>query len=258
MTMDKTAARPVAFNRWLPYWAVLQADFVQTLGSWIYRVWALVSLLAAAGYILYKYGLSREGGITQPASQLIADLLSWSLLGSVSLVVVLTAGAISSERGTMADSVLSRGISRYQYFFGKWHSRLASVLLTFLLMSLASLIASATLLHEDLSWAGCAVALATVACMLAAVVSCGVAVSAIVNSTLLGIAVLWVLLYGGGFMLSLLPARYVSPDRALASLPFILRGNYDLDGLAKLMAGCGVLSVLAALVGLFHFGRRDI
>jgi hypothetical protein len=36
------------------------------------------------------------------------------VLGSITLIVVLTAGAISADRGTMADSVLSRGISRYQ------------------------------------------------------------------------------------------------------------------------------------------------
>jgi putative exporter of polyketide antibiotics len=256
--MEAAAPKPITYNRWLPYWAVFQADFAQTLGSWVYRVWVLVSLLAAAGYILYRFGLMNEGGLAQPASKLIADLLRWSLLGSVSLVVVLTAGAISSERGTMADSVLSRGISRHQYFLGKWHSRLASVLLTFLLMSLAALLASAMLLHEDLSAMGCVMALAAVACMLAAVVSCGVAVSAFVNSTLLGIAILWVLLYGGGFLLSLLPARYVSPDRALASLPHILRGSYDLEGLSRLMIGCAALSVVAALAGLIYFGRRDI
>ncbi|MBY0230071.1 MAG: ABC transporter permease [Gemmataceae bacterium] len=257
--MDGLApSRPVAINRWLPYWAVLQADFQQTLQSWVYRVWVLVSLLAAGGYILYRFGLMHEVGIEQSAAKLIADLLRWSLLGSVSLIVVLTAGAISSERGTMADSVLSRGISRHQYFLGKWHSRLASVVLTFLTVSCAALAASAFLLKEDLSWRGCGVALATVSCMLAAVVSCGVAVSAVANSTVLGIAVLWVLLYGGGFLLSLLPARYLSPDRALTSLPYILQGHYDMEGLGRLMLGCGAVSLAAALAGLWHFSRRDI
>ena len=250
--------RTVAYNRWLPYWAVLQADLQQTIHSWVYRVWVLVSLLAGAGYILYKFGLAHEAGIVQPASRLIADLLRWTLLGSVSLVVVLTAGAISSERGTMADSVLSRGISRHQYFLGKWHSRLASVVLTFLSVSGLALAASSMLLHEDMTLAGCAVALATVSCMLAAVVSCGVAVSAVANSTVLGIAVLWVLLYGGGFLLSLLPARYLSPDRALASLPYMLRGYYDMEGLSRLMIGCAAVSLVAALAGLLHFSRRDI
>ena len=257
--MDGLAStRPVAINRWLPYWAVLQADLQQTIHSWVYRVWVFVSLLAVTGYILYKFGLATEHGIVQLASNLIADLLRWSLLGSVSLVVVLTAGAISSERGTMADSVLSRGISRHQYFMGKWHSRLASVVLTFLSVAVAALVASSLLLHEDMTVAGCAMALVLVTCMLATVVTCGVAVSALVNSTLLGIAVLWVLLYGGGFLLSLLPSRYLSPDRALTSLPYILRGHFDMEGLTRLMIGCGAVSLAAALAGLVYFSRRDI
>src|SRR3954470_17117555 len=153
------APRPVTINRWLPYWAVFQADVQQTLQSWVYRVWVLVSMLAAVGYVLYRFGLTQEAGIVQPAAQLIADVLRWVLLGSVSLVVVLTAGSISSERGTMADSVLSRGISRYQYFLGKWHARLAAVLVTYLTMGAAALVSS-LFLHEDLSLSGSLVALA--------------------------------------------------------------------------------------------------
>src|SRR5262249_22813327 len=115
------AARPVKIKRWLPYWPVFQADVQQTLRNWVYRTWVLVSLLTAVGYLLYRYGAVREARIIQPASGLVSDLLRWTVLGSVTLIIMLTAGSISSERGTMADSVLSRGISRYQYFLGKWH-----------------------------------------------------------------------------------------------------------------------------------------
>jgi hypothetical protein len=256
--MDAVPAKPVHINRWLPYWAVLQADIHQTLQSWVYRVWVLVSMLAAVGYLLYRFGLYHEAGIVQPASRLIVDLLRWTLLGSSSLIVVLTAGSISSERGTMADSVLSRGISRRQYFLGKWHSRLATVLATFLSMAVVVLVGSIFLLHEDVSFTGSLIALATVSALLAAVVTCGVTVSALCNSTVLGIALLWVILYGGGFGLSLLPARYPSPDRALSSLPFILRGYYDLDTFGRLIGWCAGFCVLIAVIGLARFARRDI
>src|SRR5947209_5123229 len=129
--MEGSAKKKAPINRWLPYWAVFQADVHQTVRSWVYRIWVLVSLLAAVGYLLYRFGLAHEAGLVQPASRLIADLLRWTLLGSVTLIVVLCAGSISAERGTMADSVLSRGISRHQYFLGKWHSRLVTVLATF-------------------------------------------------------------------------------------------------------------------------------
>lgn len=256
--MNEAAARPV-LNRWLPYWAVLQADLIQTAQSWAYRVWVLVLVLSAAGTILYRYGLAKEAGIVQPAAQLMADLFRWALLGSGSLVVVLTAGTISSERGTLADSVLSRGISRHQYYLGKWHSRLFSVLTTFLVLGLGALAAGAILLKDDpVDPLGAVWALCTGVCLLAVVVSWGVAISAIVNSTVLGIALLWVLLYGGGFLLSLLPKSVLSPDRALAGMPFMLRGSYDVEGLMRLMIACAVASLLAAAVGMVHFSQRDI
>jgi ABC-2 type transport system permease protein len=249
--------RPV-YNRWLPYWAVYQADVHQTLRSWVYRVWVILSLLAATGYLLYRCGLTHEAGIVQPASKLIADLLRWTILGSVTLIVAMTAGCISSERGNMADSVLSRGISRHQYFLGKWHSRLTTVLITFVVLCSAVLIASLFLVHEDLSLPGCAMAIVTVAALLAAVVSCGVTISAISNSTVLGVAVLWILLYGGGFAMTLLPARFPTPDRVLAALPFILKGHYDAELLGQLIGYSLGASVVAAIVGLVYFARRDI
>jgi ABC-type transport system involved in multi-copper enzyme maturation permease subunit len=257
--MDAVAAKkPVPIKRWLPYWAVFQADVHQALHSWVYRVWVLVCVLSTVGYLLYRYALAHEAGIIQPASRLISDLLRWTVFGSAALIVVLTAGSISSERGTMADSVLSRGISRYQYFLGKWHARLVTVLGTYLALGLAALVSSLFLLHEDLSLTGSLAALATVAAILAAIITCGVTVSAIANSTVVGIAVLWVLLYGGGFALSLLPARYPSPDRALQRLPYVLQGQYDPDALLQLVGWSALASCLTAVVGMAYFARRDV
>jgi ABC-2 type transport system permease protein len=257
--MDAVAEKkPITFNRWLPYWAVFQADVRQTLRSWVYRFWVLLSVLATVGYLLFRFGIYHEVGIIQSASLHISQLLRWIVLGSAAIICVLTAGSISSERGTMADSVLSRGISRYQYFMGKWHARLVTVLGTFLALGMLTLISALFLLHEDLSWDGSLVALVTVAALLAAVITCGVTVSAIANSTVLGIAVLWTVLCGGGFLLSFLPLRYPSPDRALQRLPYILQGHYDFNSLAEFIGWSLVLSCVTALVGMAYFSHRDV
>ena len=252
-----TATKAVRINRWLPYWAVFQADVRQTLRSWVYRTWVGVAVLAALGYFLYHVGIYQKAGIIQQASTLVSDLLRWTALGSVTLIVVLTAGAISSERGTMADSVLSRGISRYQYFLGKWHARLLTVLSTYLIMGVLALVAGYFLLHEDLSLHGSLAALVTVAAVLAFVISCGVTVSAICNSTVLGIAALWIGLYGAGFILSVLSVRY-SPDRMLAMLPDVLRGYFNLHTFGRMIGWSALASCGIALVGLIYFGWRDV
>lgn len=254
-----TPIKSLKLNRFLPYWAVLQADVHQTSRSWIYRIWVLLTVLAAVGCLLYHFGAYRVAGMVQPASELMSSLLEWTVVGSVTLIIALTAGSISSERGTVADSVLSRGISRYQYFLGKWHARLLLILGTFFVMGLLFVVSSALLLRdEQIHLIGSVVALITVAAILAIVISCGVTISALCNSSVLGIAFLWLLLYGSGFVLSLLPGSYPTPDRALKHLPNILRGHYDLEALGRLVLGSAVTSIAVATLGMICFSRRDV
>jgi ABC-2 type transport system permease protein len=253
-----TAPAPVKINRWLPYWAVFQADVRQTLQSWVYRTWVLVSVLVTVGYSLYHYGAEHEAGILQSASGLVSDLLRWTVLGSVTLIIVLTAGSISSDRGSMADSVLSRGISRHQYFLGKWHARLLTVLLTFFVLGIAALVSSFFLLHEELSLSGSVAALLMVGALLAAVSSCGVAVSAMTNSTVAGIAALWVAVYGAGIALSFLTRRMVSPTWLLQVLPNVLHGEFDWHTVGRLAAWSGLTCGVAAVIGMVYFSRRDV
>src|SRR5205823_7979962 len=121
----------------------------QTARSWVYRLWVLMTVLAAGGFLLYRVGVHQEAGIAQSAAVQSGDLFRIMTVGSLALVVVLAVSAVGAERGTAADSVLSRGISRHQYFLAKWHARLVVVLLTFAGLSAAVLTASYFLFKAD-------------------------------------------------------------------------------------------------------------
>ena len=250
------------FNKFLPYWAVLQTDMRQTFRSWIYRLWVFVAVLAAGGILLYRVGIYKEAGIFQSAAAQCGDLFRILVLGSLALVVVLAVSAVGAEKGTVADSVLSRGISRHQYFLAKWHSRLAVVVSTFAGLSLAVLAATYFLFKSDtdsdLSIVGGLMAILTVCAVLIAIVSWGVTIGALTSGTVLGITIFWLVLYGAGFLLTLLPESYPSPDRELARLKFVLMGQYNTGLLTNLMLGSLVISGVAAAVGLFGFGKRDV
>lgn len=253
------SVKAAKIKRFLPYWAVFQADVRLTMQSWIYRGWVFLTLAAAAGYLVYGLGVRQESGIPVAAHNTISDLLRWTLWGSVTLIIVLASGTICAERGNVADAVLCRGISRYQYFMGKWHARVVTILATYFLMATLAIVASTFMLHgEHLSLTGCFMGLATVAAILVLVVTCGVSVSALTTNTVLSIAIVWFVLYGGGFLLSFLPEQYPSPDRSLKHLPFILRGMYDATSLGKLIGASLSLSVIFALFGMVSFSRRDV
>ena len=258
--MDVPTTIPaIKINRFLPYWAVFQADMRQTLRSWIYRLWVLLTLAAAVGYLLYRFGAKQVAGMVTPAPEMLGDLLTWVIWGSVTLIIVLTAGTISGELGTMADSVLSRGISRYQYFLGKLHSRLVVILSTFFVLAVVALGGAFLLLHSDsLTIMGSLVAVALVGALLVMVITCSVSVSALSTSTVMSITLVWLVLYGVGFLMSLLPAHYPAPDRALQSLPNVLKGFYDLHMISRLVSGALSLSLLIALAGMIGFARKDV
>lgn len=252
----------VRFNKFLPYWAVLQTDLRQTARSWVYRLWVLTTVVAAVGLLLYRVGLHREAGLFHSAAAQSSDLFRVMVVGSLALVVVLAVSAIGSERGTVADSVLSRGISRYQYFLAKWHARLVVVTATFAALAFAVLLASYFLFKDDaqsdLSLTGAAVAVLAVCAVLATIVSCGVTIGALTNGTVLGITVFWMVLYGAGFLLSLMPEPWPSPERQLARLKFVLQGHYNSAVLTQLLTGCGAACAVAATIGLVGFSRRDV
>ncbi len=257
--MDATVPTRPSRNRLLPYWAVFQTDFWATFNSWLYRFWILLAVSVLGGYLLYRFGAMRVAGMLQGAPEALGDMLQWVVYGTITLIIAMTAGTISSEGGTMADSVLSRGISRYQYFMGKWHSRLVLVLGTFLVTSSAAMVGGYFMLHSDaLTLHGGFVAILIVASMLLFVVTFAVSVSAMSSNTLVSIAVVWVTLYGGGFLLTQLPSTIPSPERTLHNLPNVMKGYYDWNSLGRTMLISLGVSAGTALVGMITFSRRDV
>ena len=246
------------YNPLLPYLAVLETDVVQVFYSWVYRLWVLVMVAAGTGFLLYRVGVYKVTGVVQHASHFLADLTQWTVLVSVALVAVLSASSISGERGSLADSVLSRGISRFQYYLGKWHGRLLAILGTHVALGLVGLAAAKMFLHEDIHITGGLAALGISAAMLAVVISLGVMVSALVPNSFAAIAVLWVILYGGGMLLSSLPDGAHSPGWTLEQLPFVLRGQFHLEIFKKVLGWAMGVSAISAVIGMTQFSRRDM
>jgi len=262
--MDMTTGPTVnlRINRFLPYWAVLQTDLRQTMRGWVFRLWIAMTVIAAGGMLLYRAGLHTEAGMVQSAAAQCADLFRILTIGSLALVVVLAVTGVGGERGTLADSVLSRGISRHQYFLAKSHSRVSMLVLTFAALATAILLASYFFFksdsQSDLSFSGGVMAILSITAVLAVIVSWGITIGALTHGTVMGITVFWLILYGAGFALSWLPEPWPSPDREFTRLKFVLQGHYNVGMIGDLILGSIGLSALAGAVGLVGFSRRDV
>jgi ABC-2 type transport system permease protein len=273
-----TGTSKIRFNRLLPYWAVLQTDLRQTLSGWVYRLWVMMAVVAVGASLVYKFGVQHEAGITQFAAAHGGNMLRGLVVGSLGLIALLAVSGVGGERTTVADAILSRGISRHQYFLAKLHSRLLVVLATFLALSLGSLAAFHYMLEGNLKLDGGLVAVGTVAAALAVIVTCGVTIGALANGTVMGITIFWVLLYGGIVGLSVLPESWPTPDVLLGvseasqsggrdSLPIrdvsgrmknMLAGTYNTTAFTEMLVLCGGLCAAAAAVGMIGFSRKDV
>jgi hypothetical protein len=260
--VDTPPVVTLRFNKFLPYWAVFQTDLRQTARSWVYRLWVIMTVFAAGAFLLYRVGLHQEAGMVQSAAVQCGDLFRLMVVGGLALVVVLAVSAVGGERGTLADSVLSRGISRYQYFLAKWHARLVVVVTTFAVLAAGILIAGYFLFksdaESDLTLTGGLAAVLAVAAALCVIVTWGVVIGSLTNGPVLGITVFWLVLYGVGFLLTLMPEPWPSPDRELARLKFVLRGQFNELVLANLVIASAVLSAAAGALGVMGFSKSDV
>jgi ABC-2 type transport system permease protein len=252
------AKQPRLRRAWLPYWAVLRMDLYETFRSWLFRSWVLVTLVLCTGYLLHTVTVHQRSGQPQSAAAMMAQILQFILYAGSTLVILISAGTISSERETLADAVLCRGISRYQYFLGKLHSRLFTVIGSFLLITAFVLVGSAFLLRSDLDWYDSALCLLLVGSLLTLVVCISVAVSGMVQSTVLGIALVWIALYTLGAAMLLVPLGGINLADWLQQMPQLMRGEIELSTQWRMLWGCLITAALITFVGMTHFARKDV
>jgi hypothetical protein len=257
---DPPAVVTVRFHRFLPYWAVLQTDLRQTAQGWLFGLWVSLVVIGVCSFFLYRVGVQQEAGIVQSAAVLCAEALRAAFLGSLAVVVILSVAAISSERGTVADAVLSRGISRHQYFLARQHARVILVGITFALIS-TGIIAAGSLLFRseaDISLSGAAVVIGLLSLLLAVVAAVGVVLGALTNSAVLGITIYWLLLYGGGLLLMLAPESWPGPERELTRLRYVLQGYYSAAYYGRVALIAMAIAGVATICGLIGFSRKDV
>jgi len=158
----------------MPFWTVLRGDIRQTVRSWMYLLGMGTYAALGLGLVLHRAAMYRQAGLSQSAAALLGELLFMALVSGATWAVFLSAGAISGERQLLADAILCRGVSRYQYYAGKWMARVVLVSASFLFCGAAIAGIGLCLLHYDVRADGVGVALLWLASVFAAVVTLGV------------------------------------------------------------------------------------
>lgn len=253
-------------DRLLPLGAVLQEDLRQTMRHWAFVAWAAIGLLlTVVWFAVPKVEPGPEtpaAGIVESspapsASQLAGKLLRVHLLLWSTFVIALGASSISGEVDSAAESILCRGISRWEYYLGKCFSRMFAVVGLFLVLSVPAIGISCLRLHNDLTFPGVFRGVSTVAMVLAGIAAISVAGSSWFRNPLAGVAVLWMLLYGLGIVTAVLDIDDYSPLAMVEQLPDMLRGLTQQAPHHRLVTGVGVTAVVATIVSMGAYSFRD-
>lgn len=207
----------------MPFWAILRHDLRSLLGSWLVRLWL-------AGTVLLTLLLTMSNWAHFQTAPLIASLLFPYLVFPWFLVVmVLGVSPVSGSRAeALADGILSRPITRYEYLLATWSARVAVVVVPYLIVvigaiCLVSAVERPMVSEDTVTLYGITAAVGVVGLVLVFQVSLAFLVGTLLRTPLLALVVLLALWYPVNGMLNAFRLEEFSPIALNQAVPTLLR-----------------------------------
>jgi ABC-2 type transport system permease protein len=236
----------------MTFWALMEADLVNSIArSWAVRGW--LGLMALQAIVTVPSSTGDSTAADALAGLLGTFPLIWSLF-----IIVNTSGAVSSESGVVADSILSKSVTRYEYILAKMASRLVMVIGAYLLITLPS----AYLVYRygigDLSTGGVVWGVVVVGMMLVLLTSLSIALSTLFNRTMVAMIGAWGVWYAAGAITALFQVEFLSPLDIVEALPATLAGDYVASDQWRILFGFTIASAAVMGIAVLHFSRKDL
>lgn len=207
----------------MPALAILRYELGSLWSGWLVRLW-----LIGAG-VLALLTLTSAWGQLQ-TSILIGSLLFPFLVFPWFLIVMLLgiSPVTGSRLDALADGILSRPITRYEYLLASWEARVATVLSVFFLvitpcMLLATFAKRPAATADSVTWYGMLSAAALVSLVLTFLVSLGFLAGTLLRRPLVAAVVLFFVWYPANLVLDTLQLEEFSPITLNRALPTLLR-----------------------------------
>lgn len=233
--------------------AILRYDLGQLGRSWLVRVWVAVLVPLAAFFVV------AAGSEAQLASETLAFYMAFVFAPTTAfLVSFLAAQTVTGETALIADSILSKSVTRSEYLSAKIVARLSVTLGIYLLVLLPFSYSTVRYAAVDTTVGGIVAGLAMVAAMLAFLATLGIALSTVLRNALLAALVLLLILLFSGAVLDFLGLSWMSTTAVIRALPQTFRG--ETPGLEQLrvLLVFPALSAISVAVALQVFRRKDL
>lgn len=220
--------------------------------SWLVRLWA--ALLALSAAIPVIAAVADE----EPASEILRGWLQLAIVPSAVVVIVLSAATVSSEAGVVADSVLSKAVTRYEYIFAKLSSRIITVSLIYFAVTGPTAYLVARYAERDVTATGVILTVLSLGVILVFLTTLGITFSSIISNTLISIAILLVLVSIQSAIFQFLGLAYLSPTNVLKDMPPALRGESQAWEQVQVILAFGILASALGGVTAWVFAQKDV
>jgi hypothetical protein len=235
----------------MAFQALVEEDLNSLVRSWAVRIWLGLMI---AHMMIVVVSSAYEGTAADSLAGLLATFpLIWSIF-----VIINSAGAVSSEAGVVADSILSKAVTRYDYILAKLASRLLMVIGLYTTIALSGAYLISRYASGPLPRTGTAWGILLIGMTLVLLTTISVALSTLFNRTMVALVVAWALWYAASGITALFKVSYLSPIHIADRLPVILLGQYDAVHPWRILIGFTALSAVVVAGAVIHFAHKDL
>ncbi|MSP22106.1 MAG: hypothetical protein EXR66_03690 [Dehalococcoidia bacterium] len=233
--------------------AILRYDLGLLSRSWLIRIW-ITFLVASAGFLVVVSATEKE-----LASEMLAAYYIYFLAPSSALAVsVITSGAVAGETSTVADSIMSRSVTRAEYLWAKIVSRLGGTMVVYFLIVVPFAYLVTRYAAKDTSVSGVVGGLMMAAVLLAFLAAFGIALSTVMRNVLVAVLVLLVTIVGSGVVLQFLGLAWMSMPAVIEGLPDTFRGRTPGYDQICVLVVFPVLTAVAIVSAMWGFRQKDL
>jgi ABC-2 type transport system permease protein len=226
------------------------ADLRGLFRSRITYVWLLAAIFIQ---VVRTLGAGGSGTTSAVVSSGLSDFIYiWSLV-----LIGLAASSVSSEAGELADSIMSKSVTRLDYVAAKFASRIAYTLISFSVVTAVLVGLALRLEVNDYDAYGLASAMLLIALTLVMLTVAGVSLSIAMPSTVTSIVALLVLWYSMTIFFPVIGLGVLSPGSLLGTLPAVVKGAWG-SGEWETVAGFVAISGASTVLSSAYFYMKDI
>ena len=206
----------------MPFLAIVQRELRTLRESWLVRLWLIAAAVLTLVLALSNWGQFRTAPLI--ASLLFPYLVFPWFLVAIVLGVTPVSGARAEE---LADGILSRPVTRYEYLLGSWAARVVLVLGVYLIVTVPAILlvtlADRPTPEDTVTLYGTLAAVSVVGLVLTLQVSLGFLFGTILRNALFAVVVLVFLWFPINLVLNMFSLEAFSPISLNQAIPTLLR-----------------------------------